>query len=328
MNEANAKVAVLGAGNFGTALAHAVSGGVGEVRVWDHFPEVLRDIDAKRENTRFLPGIPLRPNVKTAASPAECVRGAGVVVLSVPSLYAPALLDSALPHLGRDVVVASAAKGVDAGSQRPVHLALSARLRGIPLVLLAGPALANEFSRGVPTRLMLASESAAAAARVRGLLRGSCLGAEIVADVMGAALGGILKNIYAILLGYADAIAAEARNAQAALLTAALGEMARLAVAMGAVKQTIYGLAGLGDLLATALSEDSHNRSYGRRLAAPATHAGEHLVTPEGARAAEAACAWAAKLGVALPLAGAVARLVRGERPALADLLPLPAVPS
>jgi glycerol-3-phosphate dehydrogenase (NAD(P)+) len=320
MSSATATVAILGAGNFGTALAHALSAGGAEVKVWDHFAEVRQEIAEKGRNTRFLPGIELRKNVQAAPNPAECARGAELVVVATPSLYAPGALEAALPALREDAVVANAAKGIDAGSRLPIHLALAARLGARPLVLLAGPALANEFARGVPTSLMLASASAPAAERVRDALQGSSLAGSITTDVMGAALGGILKNIYAILLGYADASAPEARNAQAALLTASLREMAGLAVAMGGQERTIFGLAGLGDLLATALSKDSHNRSYGRRLAAPEPHPGEHQVTPEGARTAEAACAWAGERGLHLPLAEFVRSLVRGAKPPVADL--------
>ena len=132
--------------------------------------------------------------------------------------------------------------------------------------MLAGPAIANEFARGLPAAIVLAASTLAGAEAVRPVLQGDIFRVTTTNDVTGAALGGVLKNVYAILLGYVAAAAGESRNLEAAVLNTSLREMAVLAQALGAKSETIYGLAGLGDLVATGFSEDSHNRGFGYKL--------------------------------------------------------------
>jgi len=323
MNETR-HIAILGAGNMGTALAQALARTGGRVVLWDHFAEVVDDINRARSNRRYLPGVALHEGIRAEGRCEDAVRGAQLVVLAVPSPFLRGALQQALPALEADAVVLSVAKGIDPATREPVHRVIAAQLGGRPLALLAGPAIANEFARGLPTAVVLAAEPVAIAERLRPLFAGDVFRVATTADVSGAALGGILKNIYAILLGYLDATSGGGRNLEAAALNASLREMSVLAVALGAERDTIYGLAGLGDLVATGFSDDSHNRKFGRRLGegetAEAMRAAGQLL-PEGACAVDLACAWAGERNIALPLAGFVRQLVAGGRPPLKELL-------
>lgn len=317
-------VAILGAGNMGTALAQVCALNGSPVIMWDHFPDVVAEINQHQRNSRYLPGVALSPNITAVTSPVEAVRAASLIVLAVPSPFIRVTLEQALPGCAADAVFLNVAKGIEPATREPIHAGLARQLNGRPLVLLAGPAIANEFSRGLPAAVVLASESSRDTERARALLAGEIFRITTTTDVTGAALGGILKNVYAILLGYVATAAGESRNLEAAVLNASLREMATLALALGAERETIFGLAGLGDLVATGFSDDSHNRRFGCKLGAGRTLEEiqrEKPLLPEGARTVDIACAWAQARGMRVPLAEFVCRMVAGDRPALRELL-------
>jgi glycerol-3-phosphate dehydrogenase (NAD(P)+) len=317
-------VAILGAGNMGTALAQVCALNGCSVVLWDHFPDVVTEINQQRCNSRYLPGVPLAPNITAVTSPVVAVRAVSLIVLAVPSPFIRATLDQALSGCAAGAVFLNVAKGIEAATREPIHVGVARQLNGRPLVLLAGPAIANEFARGLPAAVVLASESSSNAERVRALFEGNIFRVTTTTDVTGAALGGILKNVYAILLGYVATAVGESRNLEAAVLNALLREMAMLGLALGAKQETLFGLAGLGDLVATGFSDDSHNRRFGRKLGAGRTREEiqrETPLLPEGARTVDIACAWAAAKGIRVPLAEFVRRLVAGTRPALGELL-------
>jgi glycerol-3-phosphate dehydrogenase (NAD(P)+) len=317
-------ISILGAGNMGTALAQVFTRTGARVVLWDHFPEVVAEINQAHRNTRYLPGVPLAANLTAVSARTECVRGARLIVLAMPSPFIAPALAEVLPACAPDAVFVSVAKGIDPGARELIHHRIAAQLGTCPLVLLAGPAIANEFSRGRPAAIVLAAPTVAAAEASRPDFEGDIFRVTTTADVTGAALGGALKNVYAILLGYVAAAAGESRNLEAAVLTASLREMAALAGALGAKTETIFGLAGLGDLVATGFSEDSHNRGFGHKLGTGRTLADiqrETPLLPEGARTVDIACAWAETKGMQVPLAEFVRQAVAGHRPALNELL-------
>jgi glycerol-3-phosphate dehydrogenase (NAD(P)+) len=323
MNESG-PIAILGAGNMGTALAQVVALNGSRIVLWDHFPGVVAEINQQRRNSRYLPGVSLASSITAVTSPEEAARAAQLIILAVPSPFIRATLEQALPGCDSDAVFLNVAKGIDAATREPIHVGVGRQLGGRPLVLLAGPAIANEFSRGLPAAVVLASESSSIAECVRSLFEGKTFRVTTTSDVIGAALGGILKNVYAILLGYVAATAGKSRNLEAAVLNAALREMATIGLALGAQRETIYGLAGLGDLVATGFSDDSHNRSLGLKLGAGRTLADiqrETPLLPEGARTVDIACAWANAKGIRVPLAEFVRRVVAGTRPPMCELL-------
>lgn len=318
------QIAVLGAGNMGTALAHALAGHGHRVSVWDHFPKVVQDIRRTRVNRRFLPGIRLHAGVRAVTRADECVAGAALVIVSVPSAFVASTLLPVVPALGQDAVLLNVAKGFAPRTRMPLIFLLEQLAPGHPCVHLAGPAIANELARGVPTSVLFASSDPPAARSVAAWFTGPSFLPVTSTDVTGAALGGILKNVYAILLGCLEMLGGDARNLEAAVLTAGLREMAAIASAHGGRSATLYGIAGLGDLVATGFSRDSHNRNFGQLLASGKSVAQlEQLLgwLPEGARATAAVCALARAKGVPAPLAGWVRRTLTGTPPSLDNLV-------
>jgi glycerol-3-phosphate dehydrogenase (NAD(P)+) len=321
---ARTKIAVLGAGNMGTTMAHALAGNGHEVALWDFFPEVVKGIRLHRENRRFLPGVHLHGGIRATAHVSECVAGAALVVVGVPSLFVSSTLAPVVPSLERHAVLLNLAKGFAPGTRQPLPLMLGGLAPGHPCVHLAGPAIANEIARGLPASIVLAAEDERVAERVAGWLAGPAFIVGTTTDVTGAALGGILKNVYAILLGSLETLSGDARNLEAAALSASVREMASIARAHGGKEATLYGLAGLGDLVATGFSRDSHNRKFGQMLASGKTVAELEAETgwlPEGARAAAAVCALARAGQVRAPLAGLVRRWIGGVRPSFGGLI-------
>jgi glycerol-3-phosphate dehydrogenase (NAD(P)+) len=318
------RIAVLGAGNMGTAMAHALAGNGHEVTVWDHFPEVVEDIRLRRENRRFLPGVRLHAGIRATAGAGECVAGAALVVVGVPSPFVASMLAPVVSVLEKNAVLLNVSKGFAPGTRRPLLFMLERLAPMHACVHLAGPAIANELARGVPASIVLAAADERVALRVAGWFAAPSFMPGTTTDVAGAALGGILKNVYAILLGALETLSGDARNLEAAALSAGVREMAAIAGAHGGRAATLYGLAGLGDLIATGFSEDSHNRGFGRQLASGKTAArieNDNGWLPEGARAVIAACALARARQVRAPLAGLVRRWVGGATPSLEAVL-------
>jgi len=318
------KFAVLGAGNMGTAMAHALAGNGHEVAVWDFFPEVIQDIRRHRVNRRFLPGIRLHAGVRAMTDADECVAGAALVIVCVPSAFVASTLAPVVPALEKDAVLLNVAKGFAPGTKEPLVFRLKRLAPDHDCVHLAGPAIANELARGVPTSVVLASSDPRAARRVAEWFTGPSFIPSTSTDVMGAALGGILKNVYAILLGCLEKLGGDARNLEAAALTASVHEMAAIAGAQGGQPATLYGIAGLGDLIATGFSRDSHNRKFGQLLASGKSVAQLEKQLgwlPEGVRATAVVCALARAQRVPAPLAGWVRRVLGGTPPSLDHLL-------
>jgi glycerol-3-phosphate dehydrogenase (NAD(P)+) len=318
-----ANLALLGAGNMGTAMAHALACGGHQISLWDHFPEVVDAISRERGNRRFLPGIRLHDGIKACPRAAECVEGAQLVVICVPSPFVSDTLLPLLPVLQPGAILLNVAKGFAPGTREPLPFLLTRMALGHPCVHLAGPAIANEFGRGLTTSVVMASASPPAARTAAEIFSGEIFEASVTDDVQGAALGGILKNVYAILLGCVDRLSGGSRNMEAAVLTACIREMADIAAAHGGRRSTLFGLAGLGDLVATGFSEDSHNRSFGQRLAAGESAASiRHREgwLPEGAAATTAACGMAQEKDLPAFLANWVRQTLAGSPPTLEGL--------
>jgi glycerol-3-phosphate dehydrogenase (NAD(P)+) len=288
--------------------------------VWDHFPEVVEDIRQRRENRRFLAGIALHERIRAVASAVECVDGAALVVLGIPSRHAGSILEKVVPHLDGRACLLNVAKGFEPGSLRPMWHQLADLAPGHPCVQMGGPAIANEFARGIPASIVLASPDEGAARRVAEWFAGAWFMPIATTDVAGVSLGGILKNVYAILLGALEELDGGFRNLEAAALSAGMNEMAAIATACGGRAETIFGLAGLGDLIATCFSKDSHNREFGRRLASgQSAKEIESAVgwLPEGARAALAASEMAHEASLRAPLADLAVHWIEGGVPTM-----------
>ncbi len=303
---------------MGTAMAHALALGGSRTALWDHFPEVVRSARETGENLRFLPGVRLHHGVSPNDDLGDCLAGAQLVVVCVPSTFVLSVMEKAAPFLRHGTLVLNASKGFAPGTSHPLLDAIAERHPTLRAAQLAGPALADEFARGIPASVVVASTDGPAAQSIARLIDGPAFVPVITSDLQGALLGGILKNIYAIFLGCLGSLCGTGRNLESAAITTCLAEMAAIAMAGGAQRSTLYGLAGLGDLVATGLSDASHNRALGKMLAAgktiPEIRDAQGWL-PEGASAAPVADILARDAGVAAPLAHWVTDTLNGTAP-------------
>ena len=309
------KIAVLGAGGWGTALAVVLARAGHEVRLWARRCELAEALELNRENADYLPGVRLPEGVHPVCSGERALAGVAFAVVAVPARGVRTVL-AGLPPAPAYV---SAVKGVRFREGRLLRIS-QVMARVVPdaaLAVLSGPNLALEVARGLPAAAVVASANAELATGVQRAFGNTSVRVYTSDDVAGVELGGALKNVMALAAGMADGLEL-GDNAKAALLTRGLREMVRFGVAHGGRAETFYGLSGLGDLLATAASPLSRNRSAGERLARGATlaelEAGRQVV--EGVYTTAALHEWAQRSGEDLPITEAVWRVVyRGADP-------------
>lgn len=263
-------VAVLGAGNMGTALAHVIATNGHQVRAWSVETDVLEEIRDHHLNSRYLDDVRLNHRIEACWESAQAVAEAALVIVSVPSQVVGAVARELAPHLRAGQIVLNVAKGLEGGTHRRMSQVLAEELDASfhgAIGSLGGPAIAIEMARGMPMAVVVAMGDTKAARKVQRLLQNEHLKVETSADVCGVELCATLKNVYAIALGMCDGLA-YGTNAKAFLASLALEEMATICVELGGERETVYGLAGLGDLLTTGFSEHSRNRTLGDRMGA------------------------------------------------------------
>lgn len=315
MTDADARVAVIGAGSWGTALAVLATRAERRATLWARAP-LAADIARRRENTRYLPGLMLPDAVSVTADLEAAVAGSAIVVFAVPSHAMRDVARVAAPWLGHAVPV-SAAKGLEPGSLLRMTEVLTAELgeRSAPVCALSGPNLAREIAASKAAAATIASADPVAAASVRTALMSPRFRLYTHDDVVGVEIGGALKNVVALAAGMSDGLDA-GDNAKAALMTRGLAEIARLGVALGANPLTFAGLSGLGDLIATCASPLSRNNRAGRMLAEGLDLASIHArlgETAEGIATAPAALALGNRLGIDMPIATLVCAVLSGS---------------
>ena len=266
MSADKASVAVLGAGSWGTALAALLARHGYPTTLWGRDAERVRAIDGAHENTRYLPGVALPENLRATTDLAEAVSGADWILVVTPSHAFHATLSALAPHRRAGAGVAWATKGFEPGSGRFLH-EVAAELLGpeVPLAVVTGPSFAREVAQGLPTALTVHSDNEAFARDVAEALHGPAFRAYTGSDMLGAELGGAMKNVLAVATGIADGMNL-GLNARAGLITRGLNEMLRLNQALGGRAETLMGLAGLGDLVLTSTGDLSRNRRLGLAL--------------------------------------------------------------
>lgn len=259
------KIAVLGAGSWGTALAGLLGSKDYSVYLWGRPEDGVLEIEKYRENRRYLPGVILPETVSLTIDIREAVTGASVVVISVPSQAVREVTLNCKPWLGRRAVIVNTAKGLELGT----HLRMSQVVAEIlgenksdRYAVLSGPSHAEEVGQGMPTAVVSASRCKRTAFLVQEVFMSSNFRVYTNPDVAGVELGGALKNIIALASGIAEGLGF-GDNTKAALLTRGLSEIARMGAAMGARTQTFAGLSGIGDLVVTCNSRHSRNRRAG-----------------------------------------------------------------
>lgn len=310
------RIAVLGAGSWGTALAVHLARTSHAVRLWARDADLVAEMRRSGSNCRYLPGVKLAPAIGFTADADEAVRDASYVVLAVPSHGLRTVVRRAAPSLRRGAILVSAAKGLEEGTLARMSQAVMEETHGAhPTVVLSGPSFAVEVARGLPTAVLAASTDADAAAGVLEHFRGPTFRLYASDDVTGVEIGGALKNVIAIAAGVVEGIGL-GHNSMAALITRGLAEISRLASAEGARRETLAGLSGLGDLVLTCTGDLSRNRRVGielgrgRRL--DDILANMHMVA-EGVRTTGAALALGARHGIELPIAAKMRDVLDGS---------------
>ncbi|MDN5893190.1 MAG: NAD(P)-dependent glycerol-3-phosphate dehydrogenase [Nocardioides sp.] len=311
------KVAVLGAGSWGTAFSLVLADAGNDVTMWGRRDEVVANINEKHENTGYMPGIQLPPTMDATTDPEEALDGAEVVVLTVPSQSLRENLTSWAPAISEDAVMVSLMKGVELGSLRRMSEVIAEVTGAGPerIGVVSGPNLAKEIARREPAASVVACQDEDVAKRLQALCHSKAFRPYTSVDVVGCELGGAYKNVVGLAVGMAVGLGF-GDNTTASVITRGLAETARLGSALGADPLTMMGLAGLGDLVATCSSPLSRNRTFGEKLgqgiSADEIYASTRQVA-EGAKSCASILGLARSHGVDAPVAEAVTAVVSGE---------------
>jgi len=299
------RLAIIGAGGWGTALAIVLSPRFESVRLWVYEPELAARIAATRENDVYLAGLRVPDNVCTGTSIAWTLEGADIALGVMPSQHARGLYAEMRQHLNPSAILVSATKGLERTSLLRMSEVIS-QTGSAPagLAVLSGPTFAREVARGEPAAVVIASGDPAVAQRVQQAFSGPTFRLYTNSDPLGVELGAALKNVVAIAAGVCKGLGL-GNNTLAALITRGLAEITRLAVAMGAQPRTLAGLAGLGDLVLTCSGDLSRNRMVGLELAKGrklADIVGSTKMVAEGVETCDAALALGGRFCVELPI--------------------------
>jgi glycerol-3-phosphate dehydrogenase (NAD(P)+) len=309
-------VAVLGAGSWGTALAALIARHGHPTVLWGRDRDTVAAIDARHENPRYLPGIPLPDALRATPDLDAALRGADLVLVVVPSHAFAETLRAVVPLRPAHAGVAWATKGFEPGSGRFLHEVAGELLPAdVPLAVVTGPSFAKEVAAGLPTALTVHSDSPDFAQQVADALHGPAFRAYTGEDMLGAELGGAMKNVLAVATGVADGMDL-GLNARAGLITRGLNEMLRLNLAIGGKAETLMGLAGLGDLVLTCTGDLSRNRRLGlalgrgRSIADAVREIGQVV---ESIQTADEVMRQADRHGVELPISSTVRDVLHGS---------------
>ena len=310
-------VAVLGAGSWGTTLAVHLAGLGHGVTLWDVDERHLGQLEAHRENRKFLAGIVLPAGIKVQPKLEAALAGAEFTLFVVPS-HGMRECARRVAAAGGDGLPVCAAKGLELGTLARMSAVLGEALGDPDPVVLVGPSHAEEVSRGIPTSIVAAAADETRARRVQALCSSPRLRVYTNRDVAGCEYGAALKNVIALAAGICDGLE-YGDNTKGALLTRGLAEITRLGVALGGRRETFYGLTGMGDLITTAISRHSRNRAVGERLGRGETIEqvlGGMIMVAEGVNTAQAAFELARRHGVETPIIEQVrAILLDGKDP-------------
>lgn len=323
------KLAIIGGGSWGTALAVVLAPRFEEIRLWVRESDLARRIFTSRENDVFLPGIRLPDSVFVTSILEEAARGTQIVLGVMPSHYAREIYRALLPGLNRDMIFVSATKGIERGSLLRISEVIQQVLEpAFPpkVAALSGPTFAKEVARGEPAAVVVASSDESLAAQIQARFSGPTFRLYTNADPVGVEVGAALKNVIAIAAGVCQGLGLGS-NTQAALITRGLAEITRLAVAMGGQPKTLAGLAGLGDLVLTCSGDLSRNRNVGKELASGKSLSeivGSMKMIAEGVETCDAAVALGRKFQVDLPIIEqmyAVLHSSKSPKEAIRDLM-------
>ena len=302
------RLAVIGGGAWGSALASVATRAGAGVALWARDPDVVAAINQRHENPVYLPGIALDPGVAATTDAAAAVAGADAALIVVPAQFLRGALEMLAPLLPAGLPLLLCAKGIETGSLRTMSEIAGEIVPHAPLASLSGPSFAAEVARDLPTAVTIAAGDPALARAFVKALGTARFRPYLSQDPIGAEIGGAVKNVLAIACGIIEGRGL-GDNARAALITRGLAEMIRLGLAKGAQAETFRGLSGLGDLVLTCTAGQSRNYTLGLALGGGASLsealAGQRSVV-EGIATSASVAALAARLGIELPITAAV----------------------
>ena len=314
-------ISVIGAGAWGTALAHLLATKGLNIRLWAYEPEVVESIDNQRENTWYLRDVVLPNSIQAMSSLSDCIQGTDLIVLAVPSHTMVGMMTQIRPLLKKLIPITIATKGIEEGTLQLMSQVVEDHLPDTWhtwLTVLSGPSFAAEVCRWKRTTILLAGKDFNLVNRLQQVFLTPQFRVYAGRDMIGAQLGGALKNVMAIAAGIVDGLDLGS-NARAALITRGLAEMIRLGRAMGADTSTFYGLSGLGDLVLTSTGTLSRNYQVGLQLAKGvdvATLQSSTRTVAEGINTSRAAMGLASQHHVEMPIVQGVYRvLFEGNNP-------------
>ena len=299
------RIAILGAGAWGTALALSLARRADhQLTLWAHSPAHAAELADTGENRRYLPGTVLPPNLRITADLPTAVASADILLCVTPSQHLRATLTAIAPILSRHQILVSASKGLEDATHLRMTEVITSLLPN-PTAVLSGPSFAQEVASAQPTAVVIASTFAGVAGQLQRDFTSASLRLYTNDDVPGVELGGALKNVIALASGVVHGLSLGA-NTSAALITRGIAEITRLALACGGRRETLSGLAGIGDLVLTATGALSRNRlvgvELGRGRQLPEILAGLNGKVAEGIRATTGALGLAARHGVEMPI--------------------------
>jgi glycerol-3-phosphate dehydrogenase (NAD(P)+) len=311
------KAAVMGTGSWGTGFGLVLGDAGTDVTMWSFEPHVADNINERHENPDYHPGVAIDPNVRATTDPAEAMRDARIVVLAVPAQTLRENLEAWRDDIPSDAILVSLMKGIEIGTALRMTEVIDEILDVGPdrLVAVSGPNLAKEVAQRQPAATVVACANEEVAKLVQEACHSPSFRPYTNADVVGAELGGAVKNVIALATGMADGLGF-GENSKSTVITRGLAEAMRLGAALGADPKTFSGLAGLGDLVATCMSPLSRNRTFGERMGRGETVeaiAESTKQVAEGVKSCESILDLATRNGVEMPIVENVARVIRGD---------------
>lgn len=299
-----AKISVIGAGSWGTALAWLLNNNGHKVTVWSIMEAEIKMLSEEREHKQKLPGVKLPEDMEFTTNLEEACSGRDLLVLAVPSPYTRSTAHSMSPFVREGQLIVNVAKGIEEHSLMTLSDIIEEEIPQAEVAVLSGPSHAEEVGRGLPTTIVVGARKKSTAEYIQELFMSPVFRVYTSPDILGIEIGAALKNVIALAAGTADGLG-YGDNTKAALITRGIAEISRLAVAMGAQAETLYGLSGIGDLVVTCASVHSRNRRAGYLIGQGRTMKeamDEVQMIVEGVYSAKAGLALSEKYGIDMPI--------------------------
>ncbi len=320
-----AKIGVIGAGSWGTALSVLLCSNGHTVTVWSISKDEVDMLKERREHKDKLPGVTIPEDIRITTDLKESVQGKDLLVLAVPSPYTRSTARTMSPYVADGQLIVSVAKGIEESTLMILTDVIKEEIQNCRAAVLSGPSHAEEVGRGLPTTVVAGAWDKETAEYIQNVFMNQVFRVYTSPDMLGIELGGALKNVIALAAGIADGLG-YGDNTKAALITRGIAEMSRLGVAMGGKQETFNGLSGIGDLIVTCASVHSRNRRAGYLMGQGRTMKeamDEVKMVVEGVYSAKAAMALARKFGVEIPIIEQVNKVLFEDKPASEAVLDL-----